>query len=188
MGKLIKYKPKQIIFYFDDYNLFICIQNYTIMNKFQLLLLFIGFNLFAQKQVPNLNLANLEGKSISLQSDFAEKDKLYIFSFWATWCTPCISELDELNDLQEEWKKAINFEIVAVSTDDSRTQKRVKPLINGKGWEFNVLLDTNQDFKRAMSIVNIPYTIVVKNGLIVHIQNGYVPGNEKELFEKLKTL
>ena len=51
------------------------------MNKFQLLLLFIGFNLFAQKQVPNLNLANLEGKSISLQSDFAEKDKLYIFSF-----------------------------------------------------------------------------------------------------------
>jgi len=179
---------KQIIFYFDDYYLFICIQNYTIMNKFQLLLLFIGFNLFAQKQVPNLNLANLEGKSISLQSDFAEKDKLYIFSFWATWCTPCISELDELNDLQEEWKKAINFEIVAVSTDDSRTQKRVKPLINGKGWEFNVLLDTNQDFKRAMSIVNIPYTIVVKNGLIVHIQNGYVPGNEKELFEKLKTL
>jgi hypothetical protein len=61
-------------------------------------------------------------------------------------------------------------------------------LINGKGWEFNVLLDTNQDFKRAMSIVNIPYTIVVKNGEIVHIQNGYVPGNEKELFEKLKTL
>jgi hypothetical protein len=93
-----------------------------------------------------------------------------------------------MNDLQETWKKDVNFEIIAVSTDDSRTQKRVKPLVNGKGWNFNVILDINQDFKRAMSIVNIPYTIVVKNGAIVHIQNGYVPGNENELYEKLKSL
>jgi hypothetical protein len=38
------------------------------------------------------------------------------------------------------------------------------------------------------AIVNIPYTIVVKNGIIVHIQNGYVPGIEEELFAKLKSL
>jgi ribosomal protein S1 len=49
-------------------------------------------------------------------------------------------------------------------------------------------LDTNQDLKRALSIVNIPYTVVVKNGIIVHVQNGYVPGSEVELFEKLKAL
>lgn len=158
------------------------------MNKFHLLLLFVGFNVFAQKELPNLSLNNLDGKAVSLKTDFAEKDKLYIFSFWATWCTPCIQELDEMNDLQEEWKKTINFEIIAVSTDDSRTQKRVKPLINGKGWNYQVLLDTNQDFKRTLSIVNIPYTIVVKNQQIVHIQNGYVPGSENELLEKLKSL
>lgn len=158
------------------------------MNKLQLVFLFVGLTVLAQKQVPNLSLTNLEGKSIALKTDFAEKDKLYVFSFWATWCTPCISELDEMNEVQDEWKKTLNFEIIAVSTDDSRTQKRVKPLVNGKGWDYKVLLDTNQDFKRALSIVNIPYTIVVKNGLIVHIQNGYVPGNEKELLEKLKTL
>jgi thiol-disulfide isomerase/thioredoxin len=158
------------------------------MNKLQILLLFVGLNLFAQKQLPNLNLTNLDGKSVSLKTDFAEKDKLYIFSFWATWCTPCINELEEVNDLQEEWKKSLNLEIVAVATDDSRTQKRVKPLVNGKGWTYNVLLDVNQDFKRALSIVNIPYTIVVKNGKIVHVQNGYVPGSENELFEKLKSL
>lgn len=158
------------------------------MNKFCLLLLIVGWSVSAQKQIPDLSLNNLEGKSISLKNNFAEKDKLYVFSFWATWCTPCISELDELNEVQEDWKKSVNFEVIAISTDDSRTQKRVKPLINGKGWDYQVLLDTNQDFKRAMSIVNIPYTIVVKNGEIVHIQNGYVPGNEKELLEKLKTL
>ena len=158
------------------------------MKKIQLLFFFVSFSLFAQKQLPNLNLTSLDGKTVSVKNDFSEKDKLYVFSFWATWCTPCIAELEEINDLQEDWKKTLNLEIVAVSTDDSRTQKRVKPLVNGKGWTYNVLLDTNQDFKRALSIVNIPYTIVVKNGKIVHIQNGYVPGSENELFEKLKSL
>jgi thiol-disulfide isomerase/thioredoxin len=158
------------------------------MKKITFLMLFVGLNLFSQNNLPDLNLSNLEGEKISLKNDFSEKDKLYVFSFWATWCAPCINELDELNEIQSDWKKEVNFEIIAVSTDDNSKQKRVKPLINGKEWNYTVLLDTNQDFKRALTIVNIPYTIVVKNGKIVHIQNGYVPGSEVELFEKLKSL
>ena len=158
------------------------------MKKYFLLMCLISISTFAQKQLPDLYLSNLESKSISIRNDFSQKDKLYLFSFWATWCAPCINELEELNDLQSEWKKTINLEIIAVSTDDARTQKRVKPLVSGKNWNYSVLLDTNQDFKRVLSIVNIPYTIVVKNGNIVHVQNGYVPGNEQELFEKLKAL
>ena len=158
------------------------------MCKIQIILLFITLNIFSQKQIPALNLENIDGKTVSIKNDFAEKDKLYVFSFWATWCTPCIAELEEMNDVQEEWKKVLNLEIIAVSTDDSRTQKRVKPLVNGKGWNYKILLDTNQEFKRALSIVNIPYTIVVKNNVIVHVQNGYVPGSENELLAKLKTL
>ncbi len=158
------------------------------MKKFLLLFLFVGLHSYSQKNLPDLNLSALDGKNISLKNDFAEKDKLYIFSFWASWCAPCINELDEMNEIQAEWKKTINFEVIAVATDDARTQKRVKPLVSGKEWEYTILLDTNQDFKRALSIVNIPYTIVVKNNKIVHIQNGYVPGNEVDLFEKLKTL
>jgi thiol-disulfide isomerase/thioredoxin len=158
------------------------------MKKFLLLFLFVGLHSYSQKNLPDLNLSALDGKNISLKNDFAEKDKLYIFSFWASWCAPCINELDEMNEIQAEWEKTINFEVIAVATDDTRTQKRVKPLVSGKEWEYTILLDTNQDFKRALSIVNIPYTIVVKNNKIVHIQNGYVPGNEVDLFEKLKTL
>jgi thiol-disulfide isomerase/thioredoxin len=158
------------------------------MKKIFLLFVFATLNSVAQKTLPDLNLNSIEGKQVSLKTDFSEKDKLYVFSFWATWCGPCINELDELNDLQADWKKEVNFEIIAVATDDTRTQKRVKPLVNGKGWDYKIVLDTNQDFKRALSIANIPYTIVVKNNQIVHIQNGYVPGNELELFEKLKSL
>ena len=157
------------------------------MKKIIFCFFFIGLNLNAQNNLPDVSLPNLEGKKVAVKTDFSEKDKLYVFSFWATWCTPCINELDELNDLQEEWKKEINFEIIAISVDDARTQKRVKPLTKGKEWEFIILLDSNQDLKRALTIVNVPYTIVVKNNKIVHVQNGYVPGNEVELYEKLKS-
>ena len=116
------------------------------MKIIQLALLLLFSSVFGQKQLPNISLPNLEGKSLSLTANFGEKDKFYIFSFWATWCTPCIQELDEMNDIQEEWKKTVNLEIIAVATDDSRTQKRVKPLVSGKEWTYQVLLDTNQDF------------------------------------------
>lgn len=153
-----------------------------------ILICLFGFFLNAQTQMPNVSLNDLEGKKLSITNDFNEKDKIYVFSFWATWCTPCINELDEMNDVLEDWKKELNLEVIAVATDDSRTQKRIKPLVNGKGWEYKILLDSNQDLKRALSIVNIPYTVVVKNGVIVHIQNGYVPGSESELYQKLKSL
>jgi peroxiredoxin len=158
------------------------------MKKITVLVFFFSLFGIAQNALPDVTLTNLEGKSIVLKNEFSEKDKLYIFSFWATWCGPCINELDELNDIIADWKKELNLEVIAISTDDARTQKRVKPLVNGKGWPYTILLDTNQDLKRALTIVNIPYTLVVKNGQIVHIQNGYVPGSETELLAKLKQL
>ena len=71
------------------------------MKLFIVSLFFIGLNLNAQTNLPDVSIANLEGKKISLKNDFSEKDKLYVYSFWATWCTPCINELDEINDLQK---------------------------------------------------------------------------------------
>jgi thiol-disulfide isomerase/thioredoxin len=158
------------------------------MNKITVLLFLLSLFGNAQTALPDVTLTNLEGKSVVLKNEFSEKDKLYIFSFWATWCVPCINELEAINEVYADWQKELNVEVVAVSIDDARTQKRVKPLLNGKGWEYMMLLDGNQDFKRALSIANIPYTVVVKNQKIVHIQNGYSQGAEKELFEKLKTL
>ncbi len=142
---------------------------------------------FAQQEFPSVDLKSLESEIISTSS-FNEQDKLYVFSFWATWCAPCIQELEAISEVYADWKTQINVELIAVSTDDSRTQKRVKPLINGKGWEYKVLLDTNQDLKRKLSIANIPYLVVVKNGKIVFIQNGHTPGAEDELLAKLKSL
>lgn len=158
------------------------------MKYITLIAFIVSFSVFSQKELPNVTILTLENKSVNVKTDFNEKDKIYIYSFWATWCTPCIAELEAINEHYEDWKKELNLELIAVSVDDARTQKRVKPLLNGKDWTYTILLDANQDFKRALSIVNVPYSIIVKNQKIVHIQNGYSQGSEEELHEVLKKL
>jgi len=153
-----------------------------------LLLLFFTFSLYAQKQMPDVSLKNLDNLSLNVKNDFSEPDKIYVFSFWATWCAPCINELEAINDYYDDWKKEMNVEVIAVSVDDSRTLKRVTPLVNGKGWTYNILLDSNQELKRALSITNVPFLIVVKNSEIKFVHNGYSEGSVEELYNELKTL
>lgn len=102
------------------------------------------------------------------------------------WCGPCLKELDAISDVYDEWQAETNVKLYAVSIDDSRTVKRVKPLINGKGWEYEVLPDTNHDLKRALRVSTVPVTLIVKNNEIVYRHSGYTPGAEDELFEEIK--
>lgn len=157
------------------------------MKKLLIALSFLLFctSLTAQNDLPTVNLKTLEGKTISL-NDATNKDGVTIISLWATWCVPCLKELDAINDIYEDWQEETNVELIAVSVDDSRTAKRVKSMINGKGWEYKILLDTNNDLKRALNASSIPLTILVKDNKIVYEHSGYSPGAEHELFEKIK--
>ncbi len=139
--------------------------------------------LIAQKSMPNIELKTLEGKSLNVSK--YSKGKLLIFSFWATYCVPCMNELDAIAEQYDDWKDEVDFELIAVSIDDARAKSRVKPLVNGKGWEYQILLDTNQDLKRALNISSVPYVIIVQDGKIVYSHSGYTPGSEEALLDKL---
>ena len=102
------------------------------------------------------------------------------------WCVPCKNELDAISDVYEDWQDETNIKLYAVSVDDSRTVKRVKPLVNGKGWEYDVLLDTNHELKRALGVSTVPVTLIIKDNNIVYRHSGYTPGAEDELFEEIK--
>jgi len=137
--------------------------------------------LLSQDKIPSINLKTIDGKTINTKS-LSNKNGLTVYSFWATWCVPCINELDDIDKEIEKWKEA-NVNVIAVSTDDSRTKRRVRPMINGKNWDFAIYLDENQDLKRALNISGIPHTIVVKGNKIIYRRIGYKPGDEKNLYE-----
>jgi len=145
----------------------------------------IGLQAFAQDALPNVSLTTMDGEKITL-ANAAKSDGPVVISLWATWCVPCLKELDAISEVYEDWQDETNVKLIAVSIDDSRTVKRVKPLINGKGWDYTILLDTNNDVKRALGAATVPLTILVKDGKIVYRHSGYSPGAEHELYEKIQ--
>ena len=149
---------------------------------FSLILCLFAYSSSSQKFIPEIGLTTLNGESIK-SVEAINQEGFTIISFWATWCIPCINELDAINEVISEWNKKEDITVLAISTDDSRSKKRVRPLINGKNWIFDVISDTNQEFKRAMGVVGIPHTIVTYKSEIIHRRIGYTPGEEEDLFE-----
>ncbi len=140
--------------------------------------------LVAQDRLPNVRLDNLNGRPVSMAE--ISKDQVVVISLWATWCVPCIKELEAISEVYPEWQKETGVKLYAVSVDDSRTVKRVRPMVRGKAWPYTILLDTNHSFKRAVGASAVPMVLVVKNNEILYRHNGYAPGAEKELYAKIK--
>ncbi len=150
-------------------------------------LVFVSGMAFAQKKsVPDAKVQTLDGKTINT-STLENDGKPIIISFWATWCKPCKEELNNIADVYEDWIDETGVKLIAVSVDDQRSAMRVKPYINSVGWEYQVLLDKNGDFKRAMGVQNVPHTFLIDgDGNIVYQHNSYAPGDEDKLYAKLK--
>ncbi len=134
----------------------------------------------------NITIKTLDGQSV--QTSVIQNDgKPIILSFWATWCKPCNKELNAIREVYEEWQEETGVKLVAISIDDARSAGRVKPHVDGNDWPYEVYLDQNQDFKRAMNVVNVPHTFVLNGkGEIVWQHTSFVEGSEEELLEVVK--
>ncbi len=86
----------------------------------------------AMAQIPNVKVENGKGEMISASSLVDGKTPLVI-SFWSTTCKPCIRELNTINDQLEDWKEEVDFRVIAVSTDDSRSASKAKAMAAGNG-------------------------------------------------------
>jgi cytochrome c biogenesis protein CcmG, thiol:disulfide interchange protein DsbE len=140
------------------------------------------------EKVPSVMVKDLNGKSVNITKSVKE-GQITVISFWATWCSPCKKELDNVADLYPTWQKKYNVHLIAVSVDDARTSAKVKPTVDSKGWDYTVLLDSNEDLKRALNISSVPFTLLInQKGEIVYVHSGYKVGDELKLEAKIKEL
>lgn len=138
------------------------------------------------KKVPSVDIKDLQGNPYNT-SNINNDGNPIIISFWATWCKPCVKELTAIADVYDDWVEETGVMLIAVSIDDARSSKMVEPLVNGKGWEYRVLLDPNGDFKRAMNVGLVPHTFLIDgNGNIVWQHTSFTEGSELELIKLVR--
>jgi len=152
---------------------------------FLMALMVTGLYAQSKSDLPSVTLKNLAGKDVNI-AKLSNNGNPIVITFWATWCKPCIKEHIALSDVYEDWQDETDVKIYAVSIDDSRSTAKVKPFVEGKGWDFEVLLDVNGDLKRAMNVSNPPHTFLIDgNGKVVYQHTGYVDGSENDLYEEI---
>lgn len=139
-------------------------------------------------QLPSVQLKDLDGNVVDT-STLSNDGNPFVISFFATWCKPCLRELKAINEYYPDWQDETGMKLIAISIDEGQNVSRVKPLVDGQGFEYEVLLDTNQELKRSLGIQDIPYLIIVDgDGNIVETRNGYTEGSEQHIIEKIREL
>jgi len=138
--------------------------------------------------IPSVKIKLPDGAPFDTR-DIANDGKPMIISFWALWCKPCIKELNAISEVYEEWQDETGVKLYAVSIDDVRSSPQVMPFANGNNWEYEILLDPNSDFKRAMNVGIIPHVFILNGaGKIVWQHTSYTEGGEYEMLEILEKL
>lgn len=139
-------------------------------------------------QLPSVKLKSLDGKTIDT-SKLSNDGKPFIISFFATWCKPCNRELKAIHEQYADWQEETGVKLVAVSIDQAQNINKVKPMVDSEEWEYEVLLDPNSDFRRAMGVQMIPHVFIIGgDGKVVESRSGYTEGGENHLIEKVREL
>lgn len=147
-----------------------------------------GFSNVVKAQLPSVTLKDINGNIVKTDT-LSNNGKPFIIDFFATWCKPCNRELKAISEVYHDWQEETGVKLIAVSIDQAQNINKVKPMVDEYGWEYEVLLDPNSEFKRALGIQMIPYVLIVDgNGKIVYKHNGYTEGAEQELIEKVREL
>ena len=158
------------------------------MKKILLIILLVPAFVFAQQSLPSVEIKSFNNSNFNT-SQFENNGNPIVISFWATWCKPCILELETINEVYEDWQDETGVKLIAISTDNIQKINDVKVKKDADGWEYEVYIDSNREFARAMNVRPIPHTFLLDgNKNIVWQHTGYSPGDEEDLFDQIKKI
>jgi len=110
--------------------------------------------------VSDWSLMDTQGETFRLSAIGGSSPVLLLF--WATWCAPCKKELNDHKELFDSFTEK-GVTVLLVSEDTQRTQSKVKPYVESKGYSWQCLLDTNGEVLKRYGGTSLPYTVLLDN-------------------------
>jgi thiol-disulfide isomerase/thioredoxin len=116
-------------------------------------------------------------KTLNL-SDY--RGKVVVLDFWASWCAPCIRSMPNLIATVGEFP---NDKVQLIAVNQGEDLNTVSSVVEAKGWQVQVALDSLGSASRSLKIEALPQTVLVN-------QDGKVAavflGASGRLHEELK--
>jgi peroxiredoxin len=151
---------------------------------FIFIIVFLGITPAKAQRAIDFTLKDLDGNLIKLSDHYHEN--VILIDFWATWCLPCTKELPHFQKFYDRYKEN-GLKVLSISVDGPETVALVKTFMKRYKYSFPVLLDTES---KVVALYNprviLPYTILVdREGNINYVHQGYSPGDENFLEQKI---
>lgn len=103
-----------------------------------------------------------------------EKDKVYIFEFWATWCGPCLAAMPHMEQLHQAFKDNPRMQIVGVNVMDRKSPEALKEFLKNRPSPLNYTMAVDVDGKKTkekwldpLEVNGIPHAFAIKNGKLI---------------------
>lgn len=98
-----------------------------------------------------------------------------MLNFWASWCVPCRKEMPDFENVAGEHRSSVRF--VGVNLGD--TESAAAKFVAETGVTFDQYLDPDMTAQAALSIVNMPSTVLLRaDGTIATTHSGALDATE----------
>lgn len=103
-----------------------------------------------------------------------EKDKVYIFEFWATWCGPCLAAMPHMEQLHQAFKDNPRMQIIGVNVMDRKSPESLKEFLKNRPAPLTYTMAVDVDGKKTrekwlapLNVDGIPHAFAVRNGQLI---------------------
>lgn len=88
-----------------------------------------------------------------------------------------------------KWENDYGAQVLAISVDKRHMINRIPPLVKRKGWQYDILVDTDGKLQSVLGFKSIPQMYVLDGeGKIVETFTGYQQGREAEVDRLIRKL
>ena len=116
-------------------------------------------------KAPDFTAELVDGTEFKLSE---HENEVVLLNFFASWCPPCMGEMPAFEKLKKDNIEGLSILCVNCMEDKAT----VDQLVKDEGYTFPIAYDVEGKIGQLYPTEGIPYTLVIKNGVIEKIYLG----------------